>query len=147
MPAVKMTWYDGNFKPNKPEELEGEELNGEGGVIYVGSKGKMIHNTYGAKPRLLPKSLHDSVGKPPEKFKRVTTSHELNWIDAIKGKADASSPFEYAARLTETMLLGVVALKAGSKILYDGENMRITNNNDANQYLKREWRQGWALTD
>jgi predicted dehydrogenase len=147
MPPVKMTWYDGNLKPSKPEELEGEELNGEGGVIYVGSKGKLIHNTYGAKPRLLPKSLHDSVGKPPEKFKRVTTTHELNWIDAIKGKADASSPFEYAARLTETMLLGVVALKAGSKILYDAENMRITNNNDANQYLKREWRQGWALTD
>jgi len=147
MPPVKLTWYDGNFKPNKPEELEGEELNGEGGVIYVGSKGKMIHNTYGAKPRLLPQSLHDSVGKPPEKFKRVGTTHELNWIAAIKGQAEASSPFEYAARLTETMLLGVVALKAGSKIRYDGENMRITNNNDANQYLKRDMRQGFTLTD
>jgi predicted dehydrogenase len=147
MPPVKLTWYDGNFKPNKPEELEGEELNGEGGVIYIGTKGKMIHQTYGAKPRLLPKSLHDQVGKPPEKFKRVTTTHELNWIAAIKGQAEASSPFEYAARLTETMLLGVVALKAGSKILYDAENMRVTNNSDANQYLKREMRQGWQLTD
>ncbi len=77
----------------------------------------------------------------------MTTSHELNWVEAIKGKAEASSPFEYAARLTETMLLGVVALKAGSKIFYDADNMRITNNADANQFLKREFRQGWALTD
>jgi predicted dehydrogenase len=147
MPAVKLTWHDGNMKPNKPVEMEDEELNGEGGVIYVGTKGKMVHQTYGAKPRLLPKSLHDSFGKPPEKFKRVGTSHELNWIAAIKGQAEASSPFEYAARLTETMLLGVVALKAQTKIHYDGENMRITNNADANQYLKREFRKGFELTD
>jgi predicted dehydrogenase len=147
MPPVKMTWYDGNFKPNKPEELEGEELNGEGGVIYVGSKGKLIHQTYGAKPRLLPKSLHDSAGKPPEKFKRITTSHEMNWINAIKGNAEPSSSFDYAARLTETMLLGVVALKAGTKIHYDAENMRVTNNADANQFLKRDMRKGFELTN
>jgi predicted dehydrogenase len=147
MPPVRLTWYDGAMMPSKPEELGDEELLKEGGVLYIGSKGKMLHETYGAKPRLLPKSLHDSFGKPPEKYKRITTSHEMNWVEAIKGKTEASSPFEYAARLTETMLLGVVALKAGSKIHYDGENMRITNNNDANQYLKREWRHGWALTD
>jgi predicted dehydrogenase len=147
MPPVKLTWYDGNFKPNKPEELGDEELNGEGGVIYVGSKGKLIHQTYGAKPHLLPKSLHDAVGKPPEKFKRITTSHEMNWINAIKGNSEPSSSFDYAARLTETMLLGVVALKAGTKIHYDAENMRVTNNADANQYLKREMRKGFELTN
>lgn len=147
MPPVRLQWCDGNFKPSKPEELGDEQLNEEGGVIYIGSKGKLMHQTYGAKPRLLPKSLMESTPKPPELFKRVTTSHEMNWVNAIKGTDKASSPFEYAARLTETMLLGVVALKAGSKIQYDGENMRITNNSDANQYLKREMRQGWALTD
>jgi len=147
MPPVRLTWYDGAFKPSKPEELGDEELNLEGGVIFVGSKGKLMHQTYGAKPRLLPKSLHESFGKPPEKFKRVTTSHELNWINAIKGTDQASSPFEYAARLTETMLLGVVALKAGHKIQYDGEAMRITNDESANQYLTREMRKGFALTD
>jgi predicted dehydrogenase len=147
MPPVKLTWFDGALLPPHPDELGDEQLDKTGGVLYYGTKGKLIHETYGAKPRLLPKSLHESVGKPPEKFKRVTTSHEMNWVNAIKGTAEASSPFEYAARLTETMLLGVVALKAGSKIMYDGENMRITNNADANQYLKREMRQGWALTD
>ena len=59
----------------------------------------------------------------------------MNWVDAAKGKTAASCPFEYAAKLTEVMLLGVVALKAGKKIDYDGANMRVTNVPAANQYL------------
>jgi hypothetical protein len=69
----------------------------------------------------------------------------MNWVDACKGRAKASSPFEYAARLTEVMLLGVVSLRAGGKIEYDAANMRITNKTDANQFLGREYRQGWAI--
>ncbi|MGH9313765.1 MAG: Gfo/Idh/MocA family protein [Vicinamibacterales bacterium] len=144
-PAVKLTWYDGGMTPAKPEEIGEEKLNGEGGVLYVGAKGKLMHETYGLNPRLLPKSLQDSTGNPPQKLPRITTSHELNWTDAIKGKGEASTPFSYAARLTEVMLLGVVALRAGTKIYYDGANMRITNSTQANDYLKREYRQGWTL--
>ena len=51
----------------------------------------------------------------------------MNWADACKGKGEASTPFDYAARLTEVMLLGIVALRAGDKIHYDGAKMRITN--------------------
>jgi hypothetical protein len=71
----------------------------------------------------------------------------MNWVKAIKGEAKASSPLEYAAQLTETMLLGIVALRTGQgrKILYDGQNMRVTNIADANQYLTREYRAGWAV--
>jgi hypothetical protein len=69
----------------------------------------------------------------------------MNWVDAAKGKAEASCPFEYAARLTEVMLLGIVALRAGSKIHYDGANMRVTNQPQANDYLRREYRQGWSV--
>jgi hypothetical protein len=58
---------------------------------------------------------------------------------------EASSPFEYAARLTEVMLLGIVALRAGKKIYYDGDNMRITNVLQANDYLRRDYRQGWSI--
>ena len=78
---------------------------------------------------------------------RIACSHELNWIKAIRGEAKASSPLEYAAQLTETMLLGLVALRAGQgrKILYDGERGQITNIADANQYLSREYRAGWAI--
>jgi len=64
----------------------------------------------------LAKSLHDSVGKPPQKLPRIAReAHEMNWVDAAKGKVEASCPFDYAARLTEVMLLGIVALRAGKK--------------------------------
>jgi len=147
MPPVKLTWYDGGLLPPKPEELgEDEKLNPGGGIMYVGSKGKMLQDTYGANPRLLPKSLHESYGTPPEKLPRITTSHEMNWVNAVKGKAQASSPFEYASRLTEVMLLGVVSLRAASKIFYDGANMRVTSPEKANEFLTREYRQGWKLS-
>ncbi len=145
-PAVKMTWYDGGLLPPKPVEIGDEELNKGGGVLYIGSKGKLMHDTYGFNPRLLPKSLHDSVGKPRETYERIRTSHEMNWIDAIRGTQKTTSPFEYSAKLTEIMLLGVAALNAGKKIQYDGANMRVTNVPDSDALLKRSYRTGWALS-
>ena len=70
----------------------------------------------------------------------------MNWVDAAKNKTETSCPFSYAARLTEVMLLGVVSLRAGTKIQYDGANMRVTNNDAANEFVKRDYRQGWKLT-
>ena len=145
-PPVTMTWYDGGLLPPRPEELGQEKLNPTGGVIYIGSKGKLIHQTYGDNPRLMPQSLAESTGAPPEKLPRITTSHEMNWVDAAKGKAEASCPFSYASRLTEVMLLGVVALRAGTKLHYDGEHMRVTNDAAANDFLRRDYRQGWKLS-
>jgi predicted dehydrogenase len=146
-PPVRLTWYDGGLLPPKPAELgEDKILSPMGGALLVGSKGKLIHDTYGKNPRLLPQSLHDSYGKPKAKLPRIPNeNHEMNWVDAAKGKTQASCPFEYAAKLTEVMLLGVVALRAGRKIEYDGANMRITNVPAANQYLEREPRSGWTL--
>jgi predicted dehydrogenase len=154
MPAVRLTWYDGGFNPPKPEEIGDEKLNGEGGILYVGSKGKMLQDTYGLKPRLLPRSAHDAYGLPKSLLGRIAhEEHEMNWVEAIKGKAEISSPFEYAARLTEVMLLGIVSLRAGGKIYYDGANRRVTNsvkNGDAavdpNDFLERRYRPGWKLT-
>ena len=82
----------------------------------------------------------------PKTFERVTTSHEANWANACKGEGKVSSSFDYAAKLTETMLLGIVALRAGQskKILYDGAKMQVTNVPEANRWLTREYRQGWA---
>ena len=145
-PAVKMTWYDGGQTPPKPDELGEEELNKGGGVLFIGTKGKLLHDTYGSNPRLLPKSLHESTGKPPETYARIKTSHEMNWVDAIRGTQKTTSPFEYSAKLTEIMLLGVAALNAGKKIQYDGANMRVTNVPDSDALLKRKYREGWALT-
>ncbi len=145
-PAVKLNWYDGALFPPRPEELGDTKLNPTGGVIYYGSKGKLMHDTYGYFPKLLPQSLADSAATPPQKLPRITTSHEMNWVEAAKNKTEASCPFSYAARLTEVMLLGVVSLRAGTKIHYDGDNMRVTNDTAANDFLKREYRQGWQLT-
>ena len=83
----------------------------------------------------------------PKSMPRIAWSHELNWAKAIRGEAKASSPFEYSAQLTETMLLGVAALRAGQgkKVIYDAQKMEFTNAPEANQYLTREYRAGWAI--
>jgi len=145
-PAVKLNWYDGALFPPRPEEMGETRLNPTGGVLYYGSKGKLMHDTYGYNPKLLPQALAESAPTPPQKLPRIKTSHEMNWVEAAKSKTEASCPFSYAAQLTETMLLGVVSLRAGTKIQYDGANMRVTNNAAANDFLRRDYRQGWSLT-
>ena len=155
MPPVKLTWYDGGLTPPKPVEIGDELLNGEGGILYIGSKGKMMQETYGANPRLLPDAKQASTAKPKHTLPRIPhEAHEMNWVDTIRGQQEISCPFDYAAQLTEVMLLGIVSLRAGGKILYDGTNRRVTNkvtapNNrdgdiDPNQFLSREYRTGWT---
>ncbi len=143
---VKLTWYDGGLLPPKPEEIGDDALEGEGGVLYIGSKGKMLQNTYGARPRLLPVETHNSYGAPRERVARVPhQAHEMNWVNAIKGTDQISCPFSYAATLTEVMLLGVVSMRAGTKIHYDAANMRVTNHAGANDFLTRTYRAGYSL--
>jgi hypothetical protein len=71
----------------------------------------------------------------------------VNWAQACKGEAQPSSPFDYAAKLTETMLLGIVALRAGQgrRVDYDGAKMQVTNVPEANAFLTREYRRGWEV--
>jgi predicted dehydrogenase len=153
MPAVKLTWYDGGLTPAKPEEIGDEALNGEGGILYIGSKGKMLQDTYGAQPRLLPESRHKATPRPKQTLPRIPNeAHEMNWVDTIKGKQEISCPFEYASQLTEVMLLGIVSLRAGGKIHYDAASKRVTNkipgrdaDIDPNQFLGREYASGWTL--
>lgn len=146
MPPVKMTWYDGGFMPERPVEMGDVKLEAGGGVLYIGSKGKMLQDNTGTRPRLLPVALHNSLGAPPEKMPRVPNqAHEMNWVNAIKGTDTISCPFSYAAHLTEIMLLGVAALRAGTRLQYDGPNMRVTNNAAANSFLTRDYRKGFEL--
>ena len=143
-PAVKLTWYDGGLLPPKPVEIGDEALNAGGGTLVVGTKGKLLYETYGAKPRLLPTVAARVVRHAgAEAAAHPDELHEMNWVDAAKG-TPASCPFEYAAKLTEVMLLGIVSLRAGKKIDYDGANMRITNDAGANEFLTREPRAGWT---
>ncbi len=156
-PPVKLTWMDGGLMPARPAALPDDvQLDGGGGAIFIGEKGILVHGTYASNPKLYPMSLMEATAKVPKTYFRVESSgagafasakHRMNWIRAIKGTEKATCPFEYATRLTETMLLGVVAMKTGQskKIYYDGEKGVITNNSDANQYLQREYRKGWTL--
>jgi hypothetical protein len=139
-----MTWYDGGLMPPDPQELGDEKLNTGGGILWIGSKGKLLFDS--AQPRLLPATKHNSYGPPKERLPRVPHGdHEMNWINTIKGKDQLSSGFEYGAHLTEIMLLGIASLRAKSRLHYDGANMRVTNNEAANQFLTREYRKGYSL--
>jgi predicted dehydrogenase len=147
---VKMFWYDGGLYPPRPEGLpDYVTFDAEGGGIFIGDKGILIHNTYGDNPRLYTNgaAMSDAGSMVPVTLPRVSTSHEMNWVGAIKGETKVSSPFEYAAALTETMCLGIAALRSGQgrKVYYDAEKMEFTNAPDANQFLTREWRKGWEL--
>jgi predicted dehydrogenase len=157
-PPVTLTWLDGGLMPGRPDLLPDDvQLDPGGGVIFIGEKGILVHGTYGANPKLYPQSLMEVAAKVPKTYFRVETTtgegptrqakHRMNWARAIMGKEKATCPFDYASRLTETMLLGVVAMKTGQgkRIYYDGEAGRITNVADANQYLQREYRKGWSL--
>jgi hypothetical protein len=148
MPPVKLSWYDGGLQPPRPDALPDDVvMQREGGVIFHGEKGILLHETYGANPKLYPLSHMERAAKVPKSLVRITDKHEVNWTNACKGNGVASSPFSYAAALTETMLLGIVALRAGQgkKILYDAANMRVTNVPEANAYLTREYRKGWEV--
>lgn len=153
-PPVTVTWVDGGLMAERPEVLPDDvPLDPGGGVIYIGEKGILMHGTYGAKPKLFPVSLMEAAQKVPQTYPRIPEGdnkqalHRLNWANAIKGKEKASTPLDYAGPLTETMLLGVVAMRTGpgKKITYDGTKGEITNNPSANQYLQREYRKGWTL--
>jgi predicted dehydrogenase len=143
-PPVVLQWYDGGLMPMLGGDFELPRGDGGGGV-FVGDNGFLTYETYGNNPKVYGNGAAARADAVPKSVPRITVSHEANWASACKGDGTASSPFDYAARLTETMLLGVVALRAGQsqKILYDGAGMRVTNNADVNQWLTREYRSGW----
>jgi len=164
---IKVSWMDGGLLPERPEELGPDEQMGnwDGGVIFVGTKGKIMADCYGANPRLLPTKLMKETKMPPEKIKRVPEGHYVQWVNACidgYGKGVTSSPFEYAGPFTESILIGNLAIRSWmmqnpnmkgwgdkylgrKKLLWDAKNMKITNFDEANQFVKREYREGWTL--
>ena len=148
-PPVDLHWYDGGLMPPRPAGLPADvELNRTGGVIFVGRDGLLLHETYGQNPQLYPEQLAAEAEDVPQTLPRIQESHQMNWANACKAGSAASCPFDYGSRLTEIMLLGMVALRAGQgqEIRYDGEAMRIANVEAANQWLTREYRAGWEVS-
>jgi predicted dehydrogenase len=145
---VKLSWFDGGLYPPRPEHLpDAVTFDSEGGGILIGSKGIITHETYGDNARCYPVSVAEEAAAVPRSLERIPDSHTMNWIKACKGEAQASSPFEYAAGLNETMVLGVAAMRAGAgkKLYYDAERMEFTNEREATRLLTRTYRSGWEL--
>jgi len=148
MPPVKIHWYDGGLLPERPDELEpGRKMgDGDGGVLFVGDKGKLMCGCYGKGPQLIPYSKMKDYKRPEKTLPRVETSHEMNWVEACKSGKQASTPFDYAGPFTEMVLMGNLSLfKPGEKILWDGDNMKVTNFPELNKYVNPAYREGWSL--
>jgi predicted dehydrogenase len=138
--AVTLTWWDGGLKPPRPEELEAGRQFAEGDwLMVVGDKGKM----YGH--RIIPEVRAKEVGRPPEVLAR-SPGHYVEWVNACKGGPPAGSSFvDHAAHLAEVVLLGNIAIRTKEKLLWDGENLRFTNSEAANQLINPPYREGWTL--
>ncbi len=146
MPPVTLTWWDGGLMPPRPEELEPGRMMGTsgGGGIFIGDSGKLMFGCYSNEATLIPQPAMDAYTQPVPSMPR-SEGHHAEWIAACKGGAPAVSSFDYAGPLTEMILLGCVALKMDRKLEWDGENMVVTNEPEANQYITREYREGWDL--
>ncbi len=150
MPPVTMKWFDGGLKAPRPDDLEDGRMmgSGGGGIMFYGTKGKLMASVYGNNPRLIPETFMQKVGLPEKTIKRSPGIYQ-EWIDAIRnGGPEPTSNFSYAAALTETMLLGNLAVQfqEDDTILeWDAKNMRVTNLEKANDYLHYEYRDGYKL--
>ena len=166
---VKLVWMDGGIQPERPEELGPNELFGDGGngTLFVGTKGKMMCSTYGADPRLLPTSRTNEVSIPT-RIPRVINGaggHYNQWVEACiagYGNKELSAPFEISGPLTEALLMANLAIRAHDvriedgegryqypgrniKLIWDNENMRVTNFEPVNQFVKRTYSEGYHL--
>jgi len=147
MPPLKLHWYDGGLLPERPAELEeNRELDPEDGIIFVGDKGKMLVTGWGGEhPRLLPESRDKEYKRPAPTLPR-SIGHHKEWIEACKTGSATRSNFDFAGPLTEAVLLGSVCIRnGGEKLVWDSENLKITNDQDANRFLHYEYRKGWSL--
>ncbi len=148
MPAVKLHWYDGGMKPPRPDALEPDRKleQAASNVLFIGEKGVLRCGEYGDSPRLIPEKLMQEYKRPSKTLPRVNMSHEEDWITACKGGRAACSNFDYAGPLTETVVMGNLSLRRlGQKLLWDGQNMKVTNDDEANKYVNEPCRKGWSL--
>jgi len=145
-PAIRLSWYQGGAMPRSPKPYVDLEKIGHG-AMFKGTKGFVIAD-FGSR-LVLP--FGDTADLTY--YKRRSKDDVIpdighfqeEWIDACKGNLKTSCDFEYSCNLIETMLLGLVAYRVGKKIEYDGARGRVTNSEEANNLLSRQYRQGWTL--
>lgn len=164
---IALNWYDGGIMPATPEGLQEGETLGTigGGSIFYGEKGVAVCDTYSANPRIL-KAYTNTVGDLPRPYlKRQKDNHGENWVKAILKGRETSSPFSYAGKLTEAVLMGNLAIRSfqykvlekepdtwmpyaypgRKKLLWNGDAMQVTNFDKANEWVRGNYREGWQL--
>lgn len=171
---IEMTWSDGGIRPSHPDIIPAENdiggKNSSNGVLIIGEHGIISTNINDSSP-LMPKLyLNDGTtefGPEVEINEEPEYGHQRKWVDACKAGFDSTehkgltSSFDYAGPMTETVLMGNLAIRsymlrrenskgdlefyARKKLLWDGENMRITNMEEANQFVGRTYRKGWEM--
>ena len=171
-----MIWSDGGIRPFHPDLIPASQDIGEpgsgNGVMMIGSKGIITSTIFGMNAKLFKNNgdvLSDSgftVDNPNLKLPEF--GHQVSWCDAIKAgfgskahKALTSS-FDYSGPLTETVLMGNLAIRSFAlgkkkangvgydfegrkKLLWDGDSMKITNFEPANDFVSRNYREGWQM--
>lgn len=148
MPPVKLTWWDGGLMPPRPPMLEpGRKMgDNDGGVIFYGDKGALMCGCYANSPRLIPETAMQAYKRPPKTIPRVQTSHEMEWVNAIRENRQPGSSFDFAGPFTEAVVMGNLALRNPyRKLEWDGDNMRFTNDEEANAYVRPFLRNGWTF--
>jgi predicted dehydrogenase len=140
-PPVHLTWYHG---------VPGPDLNGKitikgytSGVLFEGEKGSLVANY--SNHRLLPEDRFKGF-QPPKPTIANSVGHHREWLQAIRNGGTTTCNFPYSGALTETVLLGNVAYRAGARLEWDSKVGRVTNKvPQAEQYLRRTYRKGWTL--
>ncbi len=143
MPPLKLVWYEGGRKPPRPAGLEEGRKLPNTGFYLVGEKGIILDMTdYCQSPRIIPESKMQEMARslPPKTIPRVKGGPHQEWITACKGGPLPGSNFEYSTRLTETVLLGNLALRTGKKALWDAKAMKCTNIPEANALVTKPYR-------
>jgi predicted dehydrogenase len=153
LPPVKLTWYEGakNGQRNLPPESlfhQGVKPS-DSGSLLIGSEGQMYSpNDYGAEQVLWPEAKFKGTLLPRIGRERDDDDNQKReWVQAIRaGKPEiALSHFDYASNMTESMLLGNIAVRSGEAIDYNPESGQITNSSSAARYLKPYFRKGWEI--
>ncbi|MDZ7724910.1 MAG: Gfo/Idh/MocA family oxidoreductase [candidate division KSB1 bacterium] len=146
---VDLWWYDGGLKPMRPECMEPGRRLGGSGILYQGTKGVMMQESHGGVPRIVPETKMREFEVPEKTLKRSPGIHE-EWIEAIVNGGQSSTDFSYSGPLTETMLLGNIAILTSDQntvLEWDDRARRFTNLKAANALLSKEYRKGWSLED
>ncbi|HYG33911.1 MAG TPA: gfo/Idh/MocA family oxidoreductase, partial [Clostridia bacterium] len=146
---VKLVWHDGDIRIPRPQEFSADDKVPGIGAILQGDKGMIVHGSHGAGGcYLTPESLmdqHSGKNAPKEKLPRVK-NHAWDWLEAIRTGRQAGSNFGYGGPLTQTALLGAIAIRfPGQTLRWDDKAMRFTNNDAANALVSPPYRQGWKL--